>query len=164
MLSQPQTWERQKQTRIASSLLLFESLPKQRHPRYSPTLPQAYPPSWLAPALQHRVDTTLAGVRRLQRWAPVAALSTELVHFDLQQLQNLEISGVEYQQGTLAGYEGREYLFEKWGRKCVYCGAEHVPFNLDHLQSKARGRLAAILTKPNGRRKTPRRSISPAER
>src|SRR6056297_1235787 len=32
-----------------------------------------------------------------------------------------QISGVEYQQGTLFGYEVREYLLERYGRKCVYC-------------------------------------------
>lgn len=94
---------------------------------------------WLAPSLQHRVDTTLAWVRRLRRWAPLAALSTELVRFDLQALQNPEIAGVEYQQGTLAGYEVREYLLEKWGRQCVYCDVHHVPLNLDHLHPRARG-------------------------
>ena len=107
-----------------------------RAPRF---LNRTRPAGWLAPSLQHRVDTTLAWVRRLQRWAPVAAFSSELVRFDLQQCENPEISGVAYQQGTLAGYEVREYLFEKWGRKCVYCGAEHVPLNLDHLTPKARG-------------------------
>ena len=33
----------------------------------------------------------------------------ELVKFDTQLLEHPEISGVEYQQGTLAGYELREY-------------------------------------------------------
>lgn len=107
-----------------------------RAPRF---LNRRRPQGWLAPSLQHRVDTTLAWVRRLQRWAPVAGISAELVRFDLQKLDKPEISGVEYQQGTLAGYEVREYLFEKWGRQCVYCGAEHVPLNLDHLQPRARG-------------------------
>ena len=31
-------------------------------------------------------------------------------------MENAEISGVEYQQGELQGYEVREYLLEKWGR------------------------------------------------
>lgn len=75
------------------------------------------PEGWLAPSLWHRVDTTLAWVRRLRRWAPIAALSQELVRFDMQALENPDISGVEYQQGTLAGYEAREYLLEKWGRR-----------------------------------------------
>jgi hypothetical protein len=50
------------------------------------------------------------------------ALSQELVEFDLQQLENPEISGLQYQQGTLAGYEVRHYLLEKWDRACSYCG------------------------------------------
>jgi len=94
---------------------------------------------WLAPSLQHRVDTTMAWVKRLQRWAPVAAISQELVRFDMQVMENPEISGVEYQQGTLAGYELREYLLEKWGRKCAYCDASGVPLNLDHIHAKTNG-------------------------
>ena len=94
---------------------------------------------WLAPSLQHRVDTTLAWVKRLMRWAPVTALSQELVRFDMQQMQNPEISGTEYQQGTLLGYEVREYLLEKWGRECVYCGAEHTPLEIDHIHPRSKG-------------------------
>ena len=72
------------------------------------------------------------------RWAPVSALSVELVRFDTQALQNPEISGVEYQQGTLFGYEVREYLLEKWGRKCAYCDATGVPLQIEHILAKAR--------------------------
>jgi hypothetical protein len=63
----------------------------------------------------------------------------ELVRFDTQKLQNPEISGIEYQQGTLQGYEVREYLLEKWGHKCAYCGIEHVPLYVEHIESKAKG-------------------------
>jgi len=94
---------------------------------------------WLAPSLQHRVDTTTAWVSRVQRLAPVVGIAQELVRFDMQQIENPEISGVKYQQGTLAGYEVREYLLEKWGRKCAYCEAKDVPLNLDHIHPKAGG-------------------------
>ena len=97
------------------------------------------PAGWLAPSLQHRVDTTTNWVARLCRLAPITAISQELVRFDLQAMQNPEISGVEYQQGTLAGYEAREYLLEKWHRTCAYCGAKDVPLQIEHIQSKARG-------------------------
>ena len=97
------------------------------------------PEGWLAPSLQHRVDTTASWVDRLCRWAPVTSLSQELVRFDTQQMQDPEIAGVMYQQGTLAGYEVREYLLEKWGRKCVYCGQEGVPIEIDHIHPKSRG-------------------------
>lgn len=107
-----------------------------RAPRF---LNRTRPAGGLPPSLQHRVETTLAWVARLRRWAPVTAMSSELVRFDTQALENPEISGVEYQRGTLLGYEVREYVFEKWGRRCVYCDAEHVPLNLDHLQARACG-------------------------
>jgi len=94
---------------------------------------------WLAPSLQHRVDTTMTWVKRLSRWSPVTAISQELVRFDTQQLQNPEIAGAEYQQGTLFGYEVREYLLEKWGRTCAYCGAENVPLEIDHIHPKSKG-------------------------
>jgi hypothetical protein len=46
---------------------------------------------------------------------------------------------VEYQQGTLAGYEVREYLLEKWGRRCAYCDAGNVPLEIDHIVARGRG-------------------------
>ena len=97
------------------------------------------PAGWLAPSLQHRVDTTLAWVSRLRRLSPVTVISQELVRFDTQALQNPEISGVEYQQGTLFGYEVREYLLEKWGRKCAYCDAQNTPLTIDHIHPRSAG-------------------------
>ncbi len=94
---------------------------------------------WIAPSLQHRVDTTLSWVNRLTGLAPITGLAQELVRFDLQQLENPEISGIEYQQGTLAGYETREYLLNKWGRECAYCGAKNSPLQIEHITPKAKG-------------------------
>jgi 5-methylcytosine-specific restriction endonuclease McrA len=95
-------------------------------------------PGWLAPSLQHRVDTTLAWVHRLQRLAPVSSISTELVRFDMQALEHPDIEGAQYQQGTLAGYEVREYLLEKWKRECAYCGARNVPLQIEHIHPKSK--------------------------
>jgi len=94
---------------------------------------------WLAPSLQHRVDTTMSWMRRMMRIAPVTGFSIESVKFDMQKMRNPGISGTEYQQGELAGYEVREYLLEKWGRKCAYCGAENVPLQVEHIVPRARG-------------------------
>lgn len=94
---------------------------------------------WLAPSLQHRIDTTVAWVTRLQQLVPVQSIAQELVRFDMQLMQNPEISGVEYQQGTLAGYETREYLLNKWNRQCAYCGKANVPLQIEHIQCKAKG-------------------------
>ncbi|WP_333473138.1 RNA-guided endonuclease IscB [Paenalcaligenes faecalis] len=94
---------------------------------------------WLAPSLQHRIDTTLSWVARLRNVAPITHLAQELVRFDMQQLENPEIAGVQYQQGELRGYEVREYLLEKWRRQCAYCDASTVPLQIDHIHPKARG-------------------------
>jgi 5-methylcytosine-specific restriction endonuclease McrA len=93
----------------------------------------------LPPSLQHRVDGIRSWFTRLRKLAPVAEVVQELVRFDTQLMENPDVSGVEYQRGTLAGYEVREYVFEKLGRKCVYCDAKNVVLNLDHIQSKACG-------------------------
>ncbi|MEA5550281.1 RNA-guided endonuclease IscB [Anabaena cylindrica UHCC 0172] len=114
---------------------------RNRHTRYRQArfLNRTRPKNWLAPSLQHRVETTLTWVNKLIKFAPITRISQELVRFDLQQIDNPEISGVEYQQGTLSGYEVREYLLEKWKRKCAYCGIENVPLQVEHIHPKARG-------------------------
>ena len=63
----------------------------------------------------------------------------ELARFDMQRIQNPEISGVEYQQGELMGYEVREYLLEKWDRTCAYCGKTDIPLEIEHIVPKSKG-------------------------
>ena len=78
-------------------------------------------------------------VARLRKYCPIMAINFELAKFDTQKMQNSEISGVEYQQGELHGYEVREYLLEKFGRKCVYCEKNNVPLQVEHIIPKSRG-------------------------
>jgi 5-methylcytosine-specific restriction endonuclease McrA len=94
---------------------------------------------WLPPSLLSRVANILTWVERLRRMAHITALSQELVRFDLQQMEHPEIAGLAYQQGTLCGYEIREYLLAKWNRQCAYCGAHTVPLQVEHIVSRARG-------------------------
>ena len=48
---------------------------------------------------------------------PIAAISMELVKFDTQLMQDAEIAGIAYQQGTLQGYELWEYLLGEVGQE-----------------------------------------------
>lgn len=97
------------------------------------------PKGWLAPSLQHRVDGITNIVAKLRRWFPVTELHQELVRFDLQQMENPNISGDQYQQGELLGFEVREYVLERDKRTCVYCDATGLPLNLDHVHPRSRG-------------------------
>lgn len=94
---------------------------------------------WISPSMRARIDQTLHLVQKFKSLAPLTGISFENVKFDTQKMDNPEISGVEYQQGELWGYEVREYLLEKFGRKCAYCGAENVPLQIEHIIPKARG-------------------------
>lgn len=94
---------------------------------------------WIPPSLQARVDNIQSWVLKLQKLVPIKSVSVELVKFDLQKMQNPEISGVEYQQGELMGYEIREYLLEKFNRTCAYCGATNIPLEIEHIHPKSRG-------------------------
>jgi len=94
---------------------------------------------WLPPSLESRIANIETWVRRIRKVCPVTAISQELVRFDLQQMQNPEISGVEYQRGELFGFEAKEYLLQKWNRKCAYCGVENVPFEIEHIRAKSWG-------------------------
>jgi 5-methylcytosine-specific restriction endonuclease McrA len=101
------------------------------------------PEGWLAPSLQHRVDTTISWVRRLRRLAPITELAQELVRFDVQAMQaadeGRDIEGLEYQRGTLAGCEVGEYLLAKWNRTCAYCDARGLPLEKEHIVPRSRG-------------------------
>ena len=94
---------------------------------------------WLPPSLESRISNILTWVSRLRRSCPITAISMELVKFDMQKMENPEISGVEYQQGTLQGSEVREYLLEKWKRQCAYCGRSAVPLQLEHIHPRSKG-------------------------
>lgn len=107
-----------------------------RQPRF---LNRTRPQGWLSPSLNSRVANILTWVKRLSSLCQVTAISQELVRFDTQQMQDAEISGIGYQQGSLAGYEIREFLLEKWNRTCAYCGAKDIKLEIDHVQARSKG-------------------------
>lgn len=91
---------------------------------------------WLPPSLEARVKQTMSAVNKLTSLLPITAISTEHVKFDTQLMQNPDIAGAEYQHGQLIGYEIREYLLEKWGRRCAYCEATGLPLEVEHVVPK----------------------------
>lgn len=107
-----------------------------RQPRFSNRTRQE---GWLPLSLNARVDQTIITAGKLLKLLPITAISTEHIKFDTQLLQNPDISGIEYQQGDLSGYEVREYLLEKWDRQCAYCGKENVPLQIDHVVPRSKG-------------------------
>ena len=109
---------------------------RNRKPRF---LNRTRSQGWLPPSLNSRVANVLTWVKRLSALCQITAISQELVRFDTQQMEDSEISGIGYQQGTLAGYEVREFLLEKWDRTCAYCGAKDTKLEIEHIQPRSKG-------------------------
>lgn len=101
---------------------------------------------WLPPSVRHRAETITTWVRRLASWAPVVRLDVEAARFDPASLPApgaAPTPSLPLSQGTLQGTEVREYVLERDGRACVYCGASglgtgSVPLTLDHVRPRAR--------------------------
>jgi 5-methylcytosine-specific restriction endonuclease McrA len=94
---------------------------------------------WLPPSLVSRVQNVFHWNQRLMRLCRIAKIAIETVRFDMQKMVDPEISGLQYQQGELLGYEVREYLLEKWQRNCAYCSAQNVPLEIEHIVPKSKG-------------------------
>ncbi len=109
------------------------------HARIRPQTPAAL--HRLPPSLESRIANVETWAKRLCRLAPVAAISMEIVRFDLQKIENPDIKGVEYQHGDLAGYEVKEYLLLKFDHTCAYCGglSKDPVLEVEHETPRSRG-------------------------
>jgi len=95
--------------------------------------------NWLAPSIKHKLDSHISLINKIKEILPISDIIIETSPFDTQKMVNPEISSIEYQQGELQGYEIREYLLEKWGRKCAYCGKKDIPLEVEHIIPKSKG-------------------------
>lgn len=94
---------------------------------------------WLPPSLEQKVAVQVNEINHIHRYFPIETIIVETAEFDIQKIKNPDISGIEYQQGTLQGYNIRNYLLEKHGRKCFYCGKAVSDFEVEHMLPKSKG-------------------------
>ena len=94
---------------------------------------------WLPPSLEQKVAVQVNEIDHLHRYFPIETIIVEVAEFDIQKIKNPDIAGIEYQQGTLQGYNIRNYLLEKHGRKCFYCGKAVSDFEVEHMLPKSKG-------------------------
>ena len=101
----------------------------------------AHPEGWLPPSVKSTGDSVLSVTKKLSKLMNIRSCSFEAVRFDTQLMENPEISGKEYQHGTLFGCEIREYLLEKFGHTCQYCGgvSKDDVLEWEHKVPKSRG-------------------------
>lgn len=97
------------------------------------------PGGWLPPSVSSKLAATLKAIQFAASLLPVRQVNVEIASFDLQHMRDPQITGIAYQQGTLFGYQVREYVLEKWHRTCAYCGKKETALQIEHIVPKARG-------------------------
>jgi len=94
---------------------------------------------WFAPSITHKIKSHIRLVELIKSLIPITKVIVEVASFDTQKMQQPDIGGIEYQQGTLFGYTVRNYLLKKWCHRCAYCHKSNIPLEIDHIIPKSRG-------------------------
>ena len=81
---------------------------------------------WLAPSIEHKIQTHFAMVEKVHKMLPITKIVVETASFDMQllkaQLEGEPIpKGMDYQKGELTGWNIREYIFHRDNYTCQWC-------------------------------------------
>lgn len=97
---------------------------------------------WLAPSIEHRINAHIQVIKHLYEILPITKLIVETAQFDIQKINNPDISGEEYQQGEQLGFWNvREYVLFRDNHKCQCCHGKSKDnvLNVHHIESRKTG-------------------------
>ena len=114
-----------------------------RKPKWNNRI-KSKPKGWLAPSLKHKLDSHIKFIEYLYSILPISSCTIEVANFDIQKMNNDEISGVEYQQGDMMGFWNlRAYILHRDNHKCQNAdcknkGKEQI-LEIHHIKYKSLG-------------------------
>jgi len=97
---------------------------------------------WLPPSIQRRFDTHLSLIKNLKSILPEGPLAIEVGNFDIQKIENPDIKGIQYQQGSLFEYQNmRSFLMAREHGRCQLCCKDfkNNPSHIHHIISRDDG-------------------------
>ena len=97
---------------------------------------------WLAPSVENKINTHLKVVFDVLKILPITKVIVETASFDIQKINNPEISGTEYQQGEQLGFWNvREYVLWRDNHTCQCCKGKSKDkiLNVHHIESRKTG-------------------------
>lgn len=99
---------------------------------------------WLAPSIQHKLDSHIRFIDKLYKILPITKIIIEVANFDIQKIKNPDISGKEYQQGDQLGFWNvREYVLHRDNHKCQNPNCKNKDKNpileIHHLNHRKNG-------------------------
>ena len=97
---------------------------------------------WLAPSIKHKIDSHIRVIDNVYKILPISRLVVEVASFDIQKINNPDISDKQYQEGEQSGYwNTREYVLHRDKHTCQHCkGKTKDPvLNVHHIESRKTG-------------------------
>ena len=97
---------------------------------------------WLAPSIQHKVDSFVRLVQGICNILPVTMIIVEVAGFDIQKIKNPGISGKGYQTGLMKGFWNvREYVLHRDDHLCQKCKGKSKDkiLQVHHVHGKKEG-------------------------
>ena len=101
--------------------------------------------SWLAPSIRQKIDSHLKVIKEVYKILPISQTIVEVASFDTQllkaELEGKTISGIDYQQGEMTGYNTREYVLYRDNHTCQHCHGKSKDKVLEvhHLETRKTG-------------------------
>ena len=101
--------------------------------------------SWLAPSIRQKIDSHLKVIEEVHKILPISNIIVEVASFDTQLLkaeaEGKTISGIDYQQGEMLGYNTREYVLYRDNHTCQHCRGKSKDKVLEvhHIESRKTG-------------------------
>jgi RRXRR protein len=91
---------------------------------------------WLAPSIKHKLDTHIRFINHIKNILPITSTIIEVANFDIQKINNPEITGKEYQNGEQKGFSDlREYVLHRDKHQCqnLKCKGKSKVLQVHHL-------------------------------
>lgn len=97
---------------------------------------------WLAPSIQHKLDSYFKLIGKIKEILPIAKINVEVAAFDIAKIKNPDIEGEGYQNGVQKNFwNTREYVLFRDNHTCQACkGKSKDPvLEVHHLESRKTG-------------------------
>ncbi len=144
---------RKDMVKLNSERKMYRKNRRNRKTRYREArfLNRRIPKEWLAPSIQHKLDSHIKVIDMVKKILPITRIVVEVAAFDIQKINNSEIEGKEYQNGEQSGFSNvREYVLYRDGHICQNCKGKSGDKILEvhHIVSRQTGgnRPANLIT------------------
>lgn len=95
-------------------------------------------PDWLTPTVNHLVQTHINLIKKIEKYLPITDVAIEVNRFAFMQMENPNISGVNFQNGPLNGFDDvKAAIREQQHGKCLMCKNDIEHFH--HIIPRSKG-------------------------